>query len=135
MNVRNCRKCGKIFNYVMGAPLCPVCREEMEKKFHEVKKFIQDHPGVGIPEVSEACEVEPSQIRQWVREERLEFAEGSVVDIACEKCGTPIRTGRFCDKCKAGMINTMNSVYKKPQAGQPLNTGNRDNPRMRYLDN
>ena len=135
MNVRNCRRCGKIFNYVMGAPLCPVCREEMEKKFHEVKKFIQDHPGVGIPEVSEACEVEPSQIRQWVREERLEFAEGSVVDIACEKCGAPIRTGRFCDKCKAGMINTMNSVYKKPQAGQPLNTGNRDNPRMRYLDN
>ncbi len=135
MNVRNCRRCGKIFNYVMGAPLCPVCREEMEKKFHEVKKFIQDHPGVGIPEVSEACEVEPSQIRQWVREERLEFAEGSVVDIACEKCGAPIRTGRFCEKCKASMINTMNSVYKKPQAGQPLNTGNRDNPRMRYLDN
>ena len=135
MNVRNCRRCGKIFNYVMGAPLCPVCREEMEKKFHEVKKFIQDHPGVGIPEVSEACEVEPSQIRQWVREERLEFAEGSVVDIACEKCGAPIRTGRFCEKCKASMINTMNSVYKEPQAGQPLNTGNRDNPRMRYLDN
>lgn len=135
MNVRNCRRCGKIFNYVMGAPLCPVCREEMEKKFHEVKKFIQEHPGVGIPEVSEACEVEPSQIRQWVREERLEFAEGSVVDIACEKCGMPIRTGRFCEKCKASMINTMNSVYKKPQAGQPLNTGNRDNPRMRYLDN
>ena len=68
MNVRNCKRCGKIFNYVMGAPLCPACREEMEKKFHEVKKFIQDHPGVGIPELSEACEVEPSQIRQWVRE-------------------------------------------------------------------
>lgn len=134
MNVRNCRRCGKLFNYVMGAPLCPICREQMEQKFHEVKKFIQEHPGVGIPEVSEACEVEPSQIRQWVREERLEFAEGSVVDIACEKCGKPIRTGRFCEQCKANMINTMNSVYKKPVGGPQINTGSRDNPRMRYLD-
>lgn len=135
MNVRNCKKCGKLFNYVAGAPVCPMCREELEKKFHEVKKFILEHPGVGIAEVSEMCEVETSQVRQWVREERLEFAEGSVVDIACESCGTPIRTGRFCDKCKATMINTMSNAYKRPQSSQQMNANSKDNPRMRYLDN
>ena len=134
MNVRNCKRCGKLFNYVMGVPVCPLCREKLEEKFHEVKKFIQDHPGVGIPEVSEECDIEPAQIRQWVREERLEFAEGSVVDIACEKCGAPIRTGRFCEKCKASMINTMSNAYQKPQISQPVKKDTRDNPRMRYLD-
>ena len=42
MNVRNCRKCGKIFNYVSGLPICPACRDEAEKKFQVVKKFIRE---------------------------------------------------------------------------------------------
>ena len=38
MEVRNCRKCGRIFNYVAGMPICPACRERIEEKFQEVKK-------------------------------------------------------------------------------------------------
>lgn len=134
MNVKNCKKCGKIFNYVLGAPICPSCREQLDEKFQEVKKYIQDNPGVGIPHVSEACDVEPSQIRQWVREERLEFVEGSAVDLACEKCGCSIRTGRFCDRCKASMINTMNSSFSRTKpAAEPENRNAA--ARMRFLDN
>ena len=134
MNVMNCRSCGRLFNVLGNEKLCPDCRKKLEDKFQEVKKYLEENPHSSMETVSRELEVSVKQIKQWVREERLEFAEGSVVDIACEKCGAPIRTGRFCDKCKAGMINTMNSVYKKPQAEQQLHTGNRDNPRMRYLD-
>ena len=42
MNVRNCRVCGRIFNYVAGPGICQKCREESEAKFQDVKKFIQD---------------------------------------------------------------------------------------------
>ena len=38
MNVRNCRKCGTIFNYVMGPIVCPACREALEEKFKEVNE-------------------------------------------------------------------------------------------------
>ena len=31
MNVRNCRKCGKLFNHVMGMPICPACKDALEK--------------------------------------------------------------------------------------------------------
>ncbi len=135
MNVRNCRMCGRIFNYVAGAFLCQACREKMEEKFQEVKEFIRQHPGVSIPEVSEACDVEPSQIRQWLREERLEVTENSALYLSCESCGMPIRSGRYCDKCKnnltAGFKNVMRSNAAPVQ--KPVSSNDKDNPRMRFL--
>ena len=75
MNVRNCRKCGNLFNYMVGPILCPACREALEEKFKEVKSYIVKNPGVGIQQTSRECEVEVSQIQQWIREERLAFSE------------------------------------------------------------
>ena len=34
MDVRNCKKCGKLFNFT-GEPLCPACAKELESKFFE----------------------------------------------------------------------------------------------------
>ena len=62
MNVRNCRGCGRIFNYLAGPHLCPVCREKLEEKFQEVKEYIKQNKGVGIPEVAESCDVDINQI-------------------------------------------------------------------------
>ena len=67
MNARNCRKCGKLFNYVSGPPICMACREALEEKFQEVKNYIFEHRSVTIPEVSEACGVSTNQIQQWLR--------------------------------------------------------------------
>ena len=135
MNVRNCRKCGKIFNYIVGPALCASCRDEAEKVYQEVKKFVQEHKGVSIPEVADACNVEPSQIRQWIREERLEFAEDSMIGIACELCGATIKTGRFCEPCKAkmatGLRNAISTPAPAPVQKKPVNP--KDNPKMRFL--
>jgi len=137
MNVRNCKKCGRIFNYIVGLPLCPTCKEKMEEKFHEAKKYIQDHRGATVSEVSEECEIEEQQIRQWVREERLIFAEGAVSGIGCELCGVAIQTGRYCSKCKAGLISGLSAAGRRPaQPAQeaPASARNSNN-RMRFLDN
>ena len=64
MNVRNCRKCGRLFNYIAGYQMCPACKEALETKFQEVKEYVRDHKGVGINDVAEACDVEASMIRQ-----------------------------------------------------------------------
>ena len=137
MNVRNCKSCGKLFNYITGAPVCPVCRQALEAKFQVVKQYIRDHKGVGIQEVSEACEVEPGQIRAWLREDRLEVTEDSALMLNCESCGAPIRSGRFCDRCKASMTNSFNSILsanKSVQKQEPAGNS-KTNPKMRYLDN
>lgn len=136
MDVRNCRKCGRLFNYVMGPIMCQQCREALEVKFQEVKKYVYEHPGCGISEVSDACEVEAKQIKQWLREERLQFSEDSAVLLNCESCGAPIRSGRFCEKCKNSMAHTLESTYKKKEqlSPQPKKKETRDSARMRYLD-
>ena len=134
MNVRNCRKCGKLFNLVMGVPICPACKEALEKKFQEVKKYVPDNKGVTIHDVVENCEVEAQQVRQWVREERLEFSSEGVTGIICEKCGTTIATGRFCAKCKAEMTNDLSSAIPKKKHEAPKKSKDpRDNPKMRFL--
>ncbi len=135
MNVRNCRKCGKLFNHIVGIPICPECKEKLEKKFQEVKKYIREHNMAGIKEVAEACEIEPGQIQQWIREERLEFTEDSPVKIPCENCGEMIRSGKYCEKCKREMTNNLQSVIEKPKkiVEEPKriqSTGNK----MRFLD-
>lgn len=100
MDVRNCVRCGRIFNYVTGQPICTDCKKEIEQKFAQVKQYLRENRGASIQEVSEANQVDIRQIRQWIREERITFAEDSMVGIECERCGVTIRTGRFCSKCK-----------------------------------
>lgn len=135
MEVRNCRKCGRIFNYVMGIPICPSCKEKLEEKFQEVKEFIRDNNGAGIPEISRECQVEPSQIHQWIREERLVFADDSPIGVNCENCGTMIKTGRFCEKCKAEMTKSFQDSIRRPDAPVVQKKKQIDeNARMRYLD-
>lgn len=134
MDVRNCRKCGRLFNYALGPIICPQCRDQLEEKFQEVKQYVFEHKGCGIQEVSEACDVTPKQINQWLREERLQFSEESAVMLNCEVCGALIRCGRFCDKCKNTMANDFKGAYKKEPEPASQKKDYKDNARMRYLD-
>lgn len=136
MNVKNCRTCGKIFNYISGPQMCPGCRQGLEEKFQRVKVYIRENPGVGIRQVSEECEVEPSLINQWLRDERLELSESSSLLLNCESCGQPIRTGRYCEKCKMSMSQTFRSVMRSADPAAPASPSraSKDNARMRYLE-
>ena len=135
MDVKNCKRCRRLFNYINGPALCTQCREELEKKFQEVKKYLFDNRGATIADVVENCEVEESQIRQWVREERLEFSAGVDIGMSCETCGAPITSGRFCEKCKASMINNLTAAGRRPEAEAPKEAKpqSREN-RMRFLN-
>lgn len=139
MDVRNCRSCGRLFNYLAGPPICEACKNALEEKFVEVKEYIRENKEAYITRISEDCGVSVKQIQQWVREERLILTEGSNVYIDCENCGAPIRTGRFCEECKAKMRGTLESLYpgEQPAAKKGFfkeNTTNNKN-RMRFLDN
>ena len=135
MNVRNCRKCGKMFNYVSGPPICMQCRDELEEKFQEVKGYIMEHAHATINQVAEDCDVTTNQIRQWLRDERLELEEGAGITMFCENCDAPIRSGRFCEKCKNTMANKLNDSIKKPEAPMPQKKKDqKENPKMRFLN-
>ena len=112
MEVKTCRNCRRLFNYLGSGPrICPACRDSLEKRFYKVKEYIRDHPHEGIQSVSEAMDVSANQLRQWVKEERLQFSADSGVALTCENCGATIYTGRFCNKCKSKMADGLAKAF------------------------
>lgn len=136
MDVKNCRKCGKLFNYISGMPICQGCKEKNEEVFQKVKKYIRENPRADIREVSMECEVEIGQIQQWIREERLEFTDDSPIKLPCENCGAMIRAGKYCEKCKSSMARNLSSAIEKPKMVVTATPKKQDdhNNRMRFLD-
>lgn len=132
MEVRPCKKCGNLFNFLSGPPICPACKDELEKKFHEVKEFVRDNPGVTIQQICDAHDVSQRQIQQWIREERLEFSEDSPVQLNCEACGKTIRTGRYCEGCKNNMASNLTSAFSRPVREEPKEYKKETNA-MRFL--
>lgn len=132
MEVVNCRDCGRLFNYMGGARLCPACQKKLEEKFQEVKAYLEEHKNATVEQVSEDMDVSVKQIRQWIREERLSLSNAGADGIVCEQCGTPICTGRFCDKCKAQMANAFAGAIAKPKEPE-IKKKERDGNRMRFL--
>ncbi len=134
MDVRNCKSCNKLFNYISGPPLCPACMQAIDLKFEEVKAYIYDHPRVGIQEVSDEFDVPIAQIKQWIREERLAFAEDSMIGLECEGCGVIIKTGRYCKECKDKLAKGLGNLYPAEKEHPVKKLKDADNPRMRFLD-
>lgn len=137
MNVRNCRRCGRMFNHIGGEPVCPNCREQEEAKFQEVKKYVQDHKQATMNEIIDNCGVDAKRIKQWIREERLFFTDDSPVKINCESCGAQIATGRFCEKCKRDTANNFSHATRREEPVKPAAPAKNDsgNPRMHTYRN
>lgn len=116
MDVRNCRDCKRLFNYVGGPRLCPECNKKLESKFVEVKEYIYNNPSASLYQIAEETEVPVAQIKDWIREERLAFTQESNVTFQCDSCGKPIVTGRYCKECKLQLIHNLKGIYTGKEA-------------------
>ncbi len=97
MDLRNCSRCGNLFAYV-GRNICNKCLDQEEEEYTTVRKYVRDHVGASVIEVSEATGVEEETILQFIRDGRLK-SQGFTGVLACERCGKSISTGRFCADC------------------------------------
>lgn len=132
MEVRACRTCKRLFNYITGPVRCPACSDALEKRFQKVKQYIWDNKTASLQEIAEANDVSVGQLRQWVREERLCFTKDSPVGLECESCGATIKTGRYCDSCKNKLSATLMSALPKKEYTEKKNVGDGKN-RMRSI--
>jgi len=99
-----------MFSFMGGMPICSQCKQKEEEDFQNIKKYLYDHSGASIQDVSDACEVSVEKITRFLREGRLEVKEGSNVVLECEKCGKSIRSGRFCNECSKQLEKDIGSV-------------------------
>ena len=134
MEIKNCKRCNRIFNYVAGKMICPKCKEEMEAQFQDVKDYMSEHKEAGINEISENCGVTNNQIRQWIREERLTFGDDSPIGIDCEGCGAIIKSGRFCPNCKTDLTRGLLDATRKEEPAEDYSIKKTQTAKMRFLE-
>lgn len=108
----NCEKCGRIFQTIGSITICSRCRETDDEMFKVVREYIYDNPGATVPEVSEATDVPEKKILKFLRDGRLE-TKGDAMLIECEKCGTPIASGRYCDSCNKELTNGLRNMAQQ----------------------
>ena len=132
--LKNCRRCNKIFPYLAGLPICPACAREDERLFGEVSAYIRDHPGVPLNTVSEELEIPYDALMKYVKEGRLQVlaANGEYVRF-CEKCGTMISKGKFCKDCEYYISNVLDESKRNLQ--RKLDVIERKRGEYRFLAN
>lgn len=133
MEVRACRECRRLFNYLAGDYICPECTNKLEEKFHEVREYIVDHSGAGMKQVSKDCDVALPQIKKWIMEERLHLADEKEVYSICEGCGGMIPSGNFCNICKSQFINEIGRALKSDKMVEKSKKNKKDIPKMRFI--
>lgn len=122
MEVRNCPKCKRLFNYLVGAtPICPSCLEREKDLFQQTKTYIANNRNVSARQVVENVEgVTNNMIKRWIREGSLYFENTSGIGLVCERCGTEISGGKYCGNCINDLKKEI-SVYNINQLAKPVN--------------
>ena len=115
--MKNCSSCGKVFVSINGSRICVDCREKEERWEKAIVEYVRDHPKCQIGEIVEATGVQEPVVRRMIREGRF-ISSGVELFYPCEKCGSPIQKGQYCDKCQKDMRDELTAaIAKKSGAG------------------
>ena len=76
---------------------------------------MRDHPKCQIGEIVEATGVQEPVVRRMIREGRF-ISSGADLFYPCEKCGSPIQKGQYCDKCQKEMRDELTAAVAKKSA-------------------
>jgi len=74
-DIRNCKRCGRLFNYIGGRPICQDCKKQDEEEFKRVKEYLYEHPKASIIEVSNALDISVQKIKSYLRKVDLKLSE------------------------------------------------------------
>jgi flagellar operon protein (TIGR03826 family) len=111
MNVANCPKCGKVYVKNLLNDVCQACVKEVEVQCDTCIKYLREHRGISLEELSNATEVSQSLIIKFMREGRISIMGNRNIAYPCEVCGESIRERNMCDSCrqklKKDVRNTM----------------------------
>ena len=120
--MKNCSSCGKVFVSINNARICMDCRAKEEQWEKSIIDYVRDHPNSKIGEIVEATGVQEPVIRRMIREGRF-VSTGVELYYPCEKCGSPIQRGQYCEKCQKDMRDELTAaIAKKSSAGKGSGT-------------
>ena len=110
--MRNCSSCGKVFVSINDSRICMDCRAKEEEWEKEIITYVRENLKSTIAEIVEATGAQEPLIRRMIREGR--FVETGVeLFYPCEKCGSPIQRGQYCEKCQKAMRKELTAAIAK----------------------
>ncbi|MBR0147790.1 MAG: hypothetical protein IKR56_04385 [Lachnospiraceae bacterium] len=96
-----CEVCGDTLTFMgVGEYKCDKCGHLMYDDYGVVRNYLEKNKGVTVVEISMATGISQSQIKQMLKEDRLEISDSSRVFLRCEACGKEIKSGRYCPACE-----------------------------------
>jgi protein-arginine kinase activator protein McsA len=116
MELRNCRKCQKLFISISGRLICQECYEVEEEKYDRILKYLGTHPDASIKEICEATQNSEESVVELVKKGKITL-NVSVV-YRCEICGKKITSGKACPECRKKMEEELDKVIEKVKKEQ-----------------
>lgn len=133
MELISCKECKKLFQYISGPKICLNCRDAEEEKFAIVKEYLRENPKEQMHVVAKETGVSNRLIEKFLREGRLEVAEGSPIQLCCDRCGKTIRSGRYCKVCMTEIQNDFQKVSDSGKKPEPVQSQQPSGARMRFI--
>ena len=134
MEVKACKNCKSLFQYITGPQICSKCKTVEEEMFQRVKEYLRENPGESMNIVSEETEVSVSLIEKFLRQGRLEVTPDSQITLTCEMCGKRITTGRFCAACKGEIKHGLSEARKEIIGKKKEEEKKEVSAKMRFLE-
>ncbi len=125
-----CKICRRVFKPEGMSKICPSCDIRDDSVYKDIKEYLYKHPGTSSEVLETLFGVKKETIVRYLKEYRLEITNPEVTYyLVCEVCHTPIRTGRFCEKCEPAAIRSErkgSSIYRQPLRDEKFRTPLKD---------
>ncbi len=86
-----------------GRYVCENCGADVLTDFGRVKAYLEENGPSNAIEISDATGIPRRKIMDFIREGRVEIAQGDSDILFCEGCGKAIRYGTHCPECEKRM--------------------------------
>jgi flagellar operon protein (TIGR03826 family) len=113
----NCPRCGRLFVKHSIRDVCEQCYKEEEALFEKVYQFLRkrENRTATMAQVVEATGVSESLITKWIKIGRLQLVHFPNLGYPCESCGTMIREGQLCTKCRTKLQRELKQFEEEKQ--------------------
>lgn len=114
LKLKNCDKCGRMFQGEEHQKLCSRCNTDADNMFDRVRSYVYDNPDENISAVSEGTGVHKRIILKYIKEGKL-IIENPDFGAECERCGKSIDSGRFCAACAHELKQGLSAGLKEDE--------------------